>query len=635
MANGYEFIIGLKDMASAVLQKIGGGVSGLYSEAKKTTSGLGELQKKATDTFGKFLTSAKSAVKGSDTLKLSVNELKAKLDRLNQTKFSTTLKSEFAAVSKEIEKTEKQLKRLEQGISGNGIGSKLKGWRKDFVQQMPGAELMNNPLTLAGAAVGGFWTATQKAMEAGKEKMKLQVLTGSAEIGTALYDGLTKFATDTVFGTEVYDMANQMLANGIKDVDIMPLMKQLGDISMGDANKLGSLSLALAQIQGKGNLAGQELLQLINAGFNPLQVISEKTGESMSSLKDKMEDGKISFEDVRKAIDMATGEGGKFHKMLEQVANTPYGKLEGFKGQMEQMMVKIGGTFIPIASMLLGAFSSVIDFLGPFVEPLAIIVGVLSAGILGLAAAQWMWNIAMTLNPIGLIIVGIVALIAVIGYCIYNINGWGKAWHHTTEGVKLLFKAFVADVEWRWNTLVNGLMIGLNKIKEGWYSFKNAVGMGNESENNAALNAIAKDTENRKKQIINGAKNTASLGLAAKNEFVKAGQSLSWKGESFSKVKDNMMGKILPTNAGGYLGGSGVRTEAGKKEKNNSVGKQKTENVLSGGSKQTHITINIDKVGTDTKIYVSSKEEGLSSLGEKVREELLRAVNSLNQLQTG
>ncbi|MDY3536382.1 tape measure protein, partial [Riemerella anatipestifer] len=138
-------------------------------------------------------------------------------------------------------------------------------------------------------AMGGLWSATEKSMEAGKEKMKLQTLASTQEVGTALYDGLTKFATDTVFGTEVYDMANQMLANGIKDADVLPIMQQLGDISMGDANKLGSLSLAFAQINGKGKLAGQELLQLINAGFNPLQVLSEKTGESMESLTKRME----------------------------------------------------------------------------------------------------------------------------------------------------------------------------------------------------------------------------------------------------------------------------------------------------------------------------------------------------------
>ncbi|MDY3512958.1 tape measure protein [Riemerella anatipestifer] len=637
MANGYEFVIGLKDVATATLQKIGGGVNDLYSQAQKTTDGLGRLQSKATDAFGKYFAAAKSAVKGSDTLKHSVDDLRAKLESVNKVRFGTVLKSEFAQATKEAERLEKQVRRLEQGISGNGIGSKMKGWRNDFANSLPGADLIKNPLTMAGAAMGGLWSATEKSMEAGKEKMKLQNLANTQEVGTALYDGLTKFATDTVFGTEVYDMANQMLANGIKDADVLPIMQQLGDISMGDANKLGSLSLAFAQINGKGKLAGQELLQLINAGFNPLQVLSEKTGESMESLTKRMEQGGISVGEVRKAFDLATGKGGKFHNMLTNVANTPYGKMEGFKGQLEQIMVKIGTVFIPIVSALLDLFSTAADFFGPFIEPLAIGIGALSAGILGLAAAQWAWNLAMSLNPIGLIIMGIVALVAAIAYCIYNIDGWGKAWKHTTEGVKLLFQAFVSGIEIQWNNLVNGLMLGLNKIKEGWYEFKNAVGLGNEAENNAALNAIAQDTNNRKKQIVDGIKKTVALGTAAKNEFGKVGQSLSWKGASMSDVKDGIMSKVMPTvgNKGGYLGGNAGASKTDKKTKGNGTGKQKTDSIISGGSKQMSIIVNIGKLQDQTVIHVDSTEKGLNTLGDKVQEMLLRSVNSVNQLQSG
>ena len=84
-----------------------------------------------------------------------------------------------------------------------------------------------------------------------------------------------------------------------------------------------------------------------------------------------------------------------------------------------------------------------------------------------------------------------------------------------------------------------------------------------------------------------------------------------------------------------YSAGGGLGKDDKKKEKKKGRKKKEaSDGIISGGSKQTNITINIDKVGTDTKIYVSSKEEGLSSFGERVREELLRAINSVNQLQT-
>ncbi|QYS86306.1 hypothetical protein JJC03_15480 [Flavobacterium oreochromis] len=71
------------------------------------------------------------------------------------------------------------------------------------------------------------------------------------------------------------------------------------------------------------------------------------------------------------------------------------------------------------------------------------------------------------------------------------------------------------------------------------------------------------------------------------------------------------------------------------KDKADSKGKKEKDSIVSGGSKITHITINIEKLQDDTKIYVESTEKGLSNLGEKVQEMLLRAVNSVNQMQTG
>ena len=77
-----------------------------------------------------------------------------------------------------------------------------------------------------------------------------------------------------------------------------------------------------------------------------------------------------------------------------------------------------------------------------------------------------------------------------------------------------------------------------------------------------------------------------------------------------------------------------LATDKGK-DKKAKGGKGNSDSIVSGGSKMTHITINIQKLQDDTKIYVESTEKGLNNLGEKVQEMLLRAVNSVNQMQTG
>ena len=84
----------------------------------------------------------------------------------------------------------------------------------------------------------------------------------------------------------------------------MPTLKQIGDISMGNAERFNSLALAFAQMSATGRLMGQELLQMVNAGFNPLKTMSETTGKSMETLKDEMSKGAISADMVAKALRM-------------------------------------------------------------------------------------------------------------------------------------------------------------------------------------------------------------------------------------------------------------------------------------------------------------------------------------------
>lgn len=614
MANTLEYIISLKDKFTAVAEKVNVVVNKVGESTEKVLDATSNITGHAA-AFRKLREAARNAIKGPDTLKYSIDELKEKLDEINKVRLGTVLKSEFDKATKEAKKLEEQIRRLEQGVSGGGFRSKMKGWRQDFANSLPGANLIKNPLTLAGVTIGGFWKATQAAMDAGKEKMKMQVLTGSSEIGATLYDGLTKFATDTVFGNEVYDMGAQMLANGIKDSDVMPIMQELGDISMGDAQKLGSLSLAFAQINGKGKLAGQELLQLINAGFNPLQVISEKTGESMESLQKRMEKGKIEVSEVRKAMQIATGEGGKFNKMLEKVANTPYGQLEGLRGQLEQMMVKIGEVFLPIATKLMSFISWLGEKAGPILQPLALIIGVVSASLIALAAAQWLVNLAMWSNPITWIIAAIAALIAIIAYCIYGISGWGKAWEHTVEGAKYLWEGFVATFEAHWNTMLNGFMIGLNKIKEGWYSFKNAVGLGDKAENNAMLQQISEDTENREKSIREGYAKVVEAGLKAKNSFSKAWGSLEFKGVSDIASGIAPVGGV-PGTALTDNNGTGVQAE----------GSKTNEAIATGGTKHNYITINLNSLIEVFNNYAKDISGGAEKASEETADGLLRVL---------
>jgi len=150
-------------------------------------------------------------------------------------------------------------------------------------------------------------------------RTSFDVMLGSAEKGAKLFKELSTMANITPFDTEDLAQASKtLLGFGVSQEKILPFLKMMGDISMGNKEKLQGLTLAFSQTQAAGRLMGQDLLQMINQGFNPLQIISKKTGESMGQLKKRMEDGKISSEEVAEAFKIATSEGGQFYQGMEK-----------------------------------------------------------------------------------------------------------------------------------------------------------------------------------------------------------------------------------------------------------------------------------------------------------------------------
>lgn len=154
---------------------------------------------------------------------------------------------------------------------------------------------------------------------------------------------IQKFAAQTPFDSaQLAAATSTMLGFGVSQEKVMGSMKMLGDIALGNGDRLQSLSLAFAQVTATGKLTGQDLLQMVNAGFNPLEAIAKKTGRSMVDLKDAMSKGQISVEMVEEAMKSATSEGGRFHNGMELASKT-------FSGVMSTMRDNIGITLAAIA----------------------------------------------------------------------------------------------------------------------------------------------------------------------------------------------------------------------------------------------------------------------------------------------
>jgi tape measure domain len=197
-------------------------------------------------------------------------------------------------------------------------------------------------LGVAGTAATVFGIKTAADLQS--LSTSFETLTGSAEKGRKVFTDLKKMGATTPF--EVGDLAKAtqtMLAFGIEVDKTQDYLKMLGDVSMGNKDKLMGLSLAFSQVQSTGRLMGQDLLQMINQGFNPLTIISQKTGRSMKDLKKDMEDGKITVEMVTDAFKTATSEGGLFYKGMERGSKTLSGTFSTLMDNIKLMSAGLAG----------------------------------------------------------------------------------------------------------------------------------------------------------------------------------------------------------------------------------------------------------------------------------------------------
>lgn len=163
-------------------------------------------------------------------------------------------------------------------------------------------------------------------------KVAFGVMLGGASRAKDMIEGLRKLAVETPLEfKDVQEAGQTLLQFGVAANDIIPTVRMLGDVAMGNAEKMKAISVAFGQITSAGRLNGQDLLQLINAGYNPLNDIAKKTGESMSQLRKRMEAGGISAKEVSDAFKSATSEGGKFYNMMAQQTDTFAGTLSNLK----------------------------------------------------------------------------------------------------------------------------------------------------------------------------------------------------------------------------------------------------------------------------------------------------------------
>ena len=324
------------------------------------------------------------------------------------------------------------------------------------------------------------------------------------------------------------------------------------------------------------------------------------------------------------------------------------GVLDNLSAAFRAVWTVIKVAWVPVELVLRGVIgtflvlSNVVRAARPFFIGLAAAVGILTAAlkwqdiVLNIliaketvlnaitkiaTAIQWAWNVAMTANPIGLIIAGIALLIGAIVAVCSHITGWGSLWDGICGFMKYSFYAFVDGVKLYFDTLINGIMMGLDIIKLGWYKFKEACGRGDTAENQAAIAQINADVEKRQQAIIDGAKAVQENALKAKESL--ASIEMGWKGKDKTDKAQASLGTnaqlqqaVSGSSADGQSGGGGAGRETAKS----------AEAVATGGTRKTDIHINLKSL-VENMNFNGTTAENLQEIKENIAQALLQALN--------
>lgn len=228
---------------------------------------------------------------------------------------------------------------------------------KSSLMAIPGMQFLTNPYVLASASIGAI---AKIGAQMEKTTVAFEVLVGSEKKAAKLLKQINDFAAATPFSTMDLEKSAQMMLNfGINSKDVMTNLKELGDISMGDANKLQSLSLVYGQMSAAGKLQGQDNLQFISAGFAPLKELQKMTGKSYKELQEMMSKGQITSNAVAAALKHATEQGGLFHGMMQKTAQTVLGKLSTAFGSLIQKARDMFKYIKPAALSLIDNFQNI------------------------------------------------------------------------------------------------------------------------------------------------------------------------------------------------------------------------------------------------------------------------------------
>lgn len=212
-------------------------------------------------------------------------------------------------------------------------------------------KLAASGIAAAGTAIIGFGKIGldyNKQMET--YTTNFEVMLGDVGAAAKKVEELKKLGAKTPF--EMGDLAEAtqtLLAFNVSADESTEVLTMLGDISLGNVEKLESLTRAYGKMNASQKVTLEDINMMIDAGFNPLLIVAEQTGETMEQLYDRISDGEVSFSEIQSAMEAATSAGGQFYQGMEKASQTLEGQISTLKDNAEALL---GQVFLPISEGL-------------------------------------------------------------------------------------------------------------------------------------------------------------------------------------------------------------------------------------------------------------------------------------------
>jgi tape measure domain-containing protein len=203
--------------------------------------------------------------------------------------------------------------------------------------------------TIAAGGAGALAWPLKLSADMETAAIAFEVFLGSASKAKKLIADIETMAAKTPFQfDELRDATQMLLQFGVPLEDVLSIVSDIGDISGGSSKGLEGLARAFGQATAKGRLMGQEVLQMTEANFNPLDQMARSTGRSVNDLMAAMERGEISVQMMRNAFQSATSQGGRYHGMMERQSTTLNGLISTLIDYSKIALRTFGDTLVPL-----------------------------------------------------------------------------------------------------------------------------------------------------------------------------------------------------------------------------------------------------------------------------------------------